>query len=198
MRFFEFWTLVFSSWVERVGIILTILPFIERIARIKAWLSDKPIIDRFLPVLWLIGSICVIWGFYSAWTEERDATDAAKAQNQVLQKRLDELTQPKFELETAGAVIGDSSITNGKEITEHTHVFQTITVLNHGAPSIIRSIKMKAILANGKEYEGTPYVPNQPEFVFHDAPNAPIRFPTSSSLAPSPRATTRTRALIST
>ena len=70
MELWKFITAVFGTWVEKVGIFLTILPFIEKIPRVKQWLSEKPIIDRFVPALWVIGGICVLWGFYAAWAEE--------------------------------------------------------------------------------------------------------------------------------
>ena len=48
MEFKEFLSSVFSSWVEMAAIVLTLLPFIEKIPRVKTWLSDKPLIDRFV------------------------------------------------------------------------------------------------------------------------------------------------------
>jgi len=40
----EFLLAVFGSWIEKVGIVLTIIPFVENIPSIRAWLLDKPIL----------------------------------------------------------------------------------------------------------------------------------------------------------
>lgn len=70
MEFKEFLSSVFSSWVEMAGIVLTLLPFIEKIPRVKTWLSDKPLIDRFVPLIWIVGLSCVLWGVYAAWRDQ--------------------------------------------------------------------------------------------------------------------------------
>jgi hypothetical protein len=69
----EFLQAVVNSWIEKVGIVLTILPFIEKIPRVQEWLKDKPLLERFVPLLWVIGGLCIIWGFYSAWLDQRHA-----------------------------------------------------------------------------------------------------------------------------
>src|SRR5712664_1961656 len=74
MYFIEFLRAVWDTWVEKVGIILTVLAFIEKIPRVKLWLNEKPIIDRFVPVLWAAGGVCIIWGFYSAWRTQYEKT----------------------------------------------------------------------------------------------------------------------------
>jgi hypothetical protein len=37
---------VFSTTVEKVGVVLTILALIEKIPRVRHFLSEKPILDR--------------------------------------------------------------------------------------------------------------------------------------------------------
>jgi hypothetical protein len=131
--FKEFLLAVFNSWVEKVGIILTIIPFIEKIPRVKEWLHDKPLIDRFIPLLWVIGIVCILWGFYSAWDYQRNAAFEAR-------KKLDELTKPKLigEIDQAGSV--------GQAVDEHgrlfinmsdTGIFVFATIKNIGAPSVV-------------------------------------------------------------
>lgn len=72
-----FWT-VLDSWVEKVGIMLTLIPFIERIPQIRSWLTEKPLLDRFVPLLWVIGGACIFWGFYAAWLDQYQARKASK------------------------------------------------------------------------------------------------------------------------
>lgn len=85
MEFWEFTKAVFDGWVEKVGLILTILPFLEKIPIVKGWLQDKPIIDRFNITIWIIGGSCVFWGFYAAWSDQHHA--AIEAQNKLDQLR---------------------------------------------------------------------------------------------------------------
>ncbi len=65
--FAEFISAVFSSWTERVGVVLTILPFLDKLPAIKKWLRGQPILESFRPLLWLVGGVCVFYGFYDAW-----------------------------------------------------------------------------------------------------------------------------------
>lgn len=76
-----FWT-VLDSWVEKVGIMLTLIPFIERIPQIRSWLTEKPLLDRFVPLLWVIGGACIFWGFYAAWLDQYQARKALEARLQ--------------------------------------------------------------------------------------------------------------------
>src|ERR1700731_128913 len=77
--FWDFVAAVFSSWVEKAGIGLTLLPLIEKIPIIKRWLDDRPILERFSPLLWVIGLACIFSGFYSAWSDEHGKVLAQKA-----------------------------------------------------------------------------------------------------------------------
>jgi hypothetical protein len=88
MEFKEFLLAVFGSWVEAVGIILTILPFIEKVPRIKMWLQDKPMLERFAPLLWVVGGACILWGFYGAWREQYRARMAAEQKIEDAKPRL--------------------------------------------------------------------------------------------------------------
>jgi hypothetical protein len=62
-----------SSWVEKVGIVLTILPFIENIPAVSEWLHNKPFLEGHLWFLWLIGGFCIFWGFYEAYKKQYEA-----------------------------------------------------------------------------------------------------------------------------
>ena len=67
----EFASAVLSSWAEKVGIVLTLFLIVERIPRIKARLGDKPLIDRFIPLLWVVAISCVLWGFFAEWKDRK-------------------------------------------------------------------------------------------------------------------------------
>jgi len=95
--FWQFIKEVFDTWAEKVGIILTILPFIEKIPRVRTWLNEKPFIDRFVPLLWVIGGFCIIWGFYAAWKDKNDEVVNLRAR----------LAAPRFE----GRITALSSMT---------------------------------------------------------------------------------------
>ena len=76
----EFLNAVFYTWVEWVGIMLTIIPFIEKIPRIRRWLNEKPLLDRYSPLLWVIGLTFVFYGFFVAWRDQyRRAEQMANA-----------------------------------------------------------------------------------------------------------------------
>src|ERR1700734_314910 len=94
MELKEFLLAVFSSWVERVGIILTVVPFIENIRRIKIWLHDKPILENFKWLLWVFGGLCIFWGFYSAWLDQRNSVTSVQKQKDELQIKFDALATP--------------------------------------------------------------------------------------------------------
>jgi hypothetical protein len=77
-EFKEFLAAVIGSWVETVGIVLTILFFVERLPPIRTRLQQRPLIDRFAPLLWIVGVFCISWGFYSAWLNEHRSAQALR------------------------------------------------------------------------------------------------------------------------
>lgn len=68
----------FSTWMEKVGIVLTVLPFIETIPAVSAWLHGKPFIEDHLWFLWLVGGFCIVWGFYEAYRKQFEAREKAE------------------------------------------------------------------------------------------------------------------------
>ncbi len=126
----EFLVAVFSNWVEAVGIILAVLPFIEKLPRVKAWLQDKPFLERYAWLLWIVGGFCIVYGFYSAWFEQRIAATEA-------QKKFDELSKPKLSIEILEIIQGD--IEGLPEEKRGLRVFFQVSIKNLGAPSIADS-----------------------------------------------------------
>src|SRR5258708_23618060 len=121
--FWQFIKEVFDTWAEKVGIILTILPFIEKIPRVRTWLQEKPILDRFVPLLWVVGIACMVGGFYSAWDDQHRAAMRANQQ-------LESLSKPELTGLINQVVIGDDPGEVGCQF------FFDIAVKNSGAPSI--------------------------------------------------------------
>jgi hypothetical protein len=127
---------------------------------------------------------------YLVYKKERDSAQQivtqlesrARDAEQKLAVEMDK-SQPKFEIGWATAILGNDTLTNKTTgATEHhTHVFLPVTVLNHGAPSIIRNLRMAVALKDGRSFEGYPFLPNQKELVFN-LPDGPIKFSTESSL----------------
>jgi hypothetical protein len=138
---------VFNGWVEIVGIILTILPFVEKIPRIKLWLQDKPFLERFSWLLWLIGGACMFWGFYSAWKEEHHQAIRAE-------QKLEELTQPKLVGTMNQWVAGTTPELNGMQ------VFVELSIKNTGAPSIAQSFRMRIKAGDYDDTENATYIPD--------------------------------------
>lgn len=141
MEFKEFISAVFDTWVEKVGIILTLAPFIEKIPRVRKWLSEKPLIDRFVPLLWGIGCTCIVWGFYGAWLNEHHARIAA-------QTRLDVLTKPNL----SGTFVEMFSAKTG-EHKQDCLASIVVQLENLGAPTALEESKF-TVTRESKSHEG--------------------------------------------
>ena len=68
---------------------LTFFAFIEKVPRVRNWLHDRPLLDRFVPFLYWAGAFFLVWGFYAAWSEQRAARNLAE-------EKLEVLTRPNF------------------------------------------------------------------------------------------------------
>ena len=148
MELKEFLLAVFSSWVERVGIILTVVPFIENIRRIKIWLHDKPILENFKWLLWVFGGLCIFWGFYSAWLDQRNSVTSVQKQKDELQIKFDALATPIL-----SGTVDTLSIAPGKTAKE-TVVTLWLTIRNRGAQTIAEDFTLKIASPKGDVAEG--------------------------------------------
>jgi len=126
----EFLKAAFATWVEKVGIILAIIPFIEKIPRVRAWLNEKALLDRFVPLLWVVGAFCIVWGFYVAWKDQYNARVQAE-------KKLEGLTRPKLIGVMDQLVAGNTPELGGIQ------VFVVVSIKNDGAPSIAQAFQMR-------------------------------------------------------
>ena len=89
--------------------------------------------------------------------------------------------RPIFEVTCGTSIMGNDTLTDGKTTEYHTHVFLPVTVLNHGAPSIIRNLRFTATLKDGRAFEGFHFIPTQKELVFN-MPDGHLAFLTTDSL----------------
>jgi hypothetical protein len=133
--FTEFLRSLLGTWVEKVGIVLTIIPFIEKIPRVRRRLEEKPLLDRFVSLLWVIGAICIFWGFFAAWSEQYEKRQAAE-------QALGDLTKTQFSCQIDQAFTPrhvDSSFPKSL-------VIMVVFVKNIGAPSSAEGYTLKAEL----------------------------------------------------
>jgi len=79
----QFLSAVFSTAVELVGIVLTLLTFIENIPSIKKWLKEKSFLAFFPRLLRVIGIFCMVAGFYVAWHKEHSKVVALMSEPKV-------------------------------------------------------------------------------------------------------------------
>lgn len=142
----EFLAAVFSSWVEKVGIMLTVLPFVEKVPFVRRRLKDRPILERFAPLIWVIGGVCIFYGFYNAWQSERQIGVDAKNETAILQRKLDNLTVPALRGEIKAVFLAPAGPKNSDTL-----VVSVVRIYNNGAPSIADVTGMKLRLTNGKE-----------------------------------------------
>ena len=104
-----------------MGIILTVLPFIEKLPRVKKWLQIKAaFVDR---LILTVGIACIVWGFYAAWHTERDKRIAAET-------KLAELTTPKLSARVNFYLRGYSPEINSVQ------VWLNVAIKNDGSPSV--------------------------------------------------------------
>lgn len=138
----EFLSEVFASWVEWVGIVLTIFALVEKVPRVKEWLHDKPLIERFVPLIWVVAIFCVGYGFYAAWHNQFKRAEQAEGQ-------VKSLTSADITGDIELGVIGQQGIGS--------HAALVIEVRNSGAPSGIpaSSWRLTAIDPSGGRHTGS-------------------------------------------
>jgi hypothetical protein len=136
-EFPEFFGAVFNQTIERVGIVLTILPFVEKIPAVRRWLKDKTILERFVPLLWVIGLLCVVYGFFGAWQDERKIVvnrdgQITERDGQItqLKSQIDDLKNPKFFISAPQSAFAYT------DKTRLTSVWLLVGISNSGAASI--------------------------------------------------------------
>ncbi len=175
-----------------IGLILFAAARSKKDAQSKAW-------ERFLLIVAPAGLIAILLFVYNlcrspllVYRAQQGAVQQAEARVKQVESEKKEIatnleqekdkSQPKFELGWGTSIIGNDVVVRGNHKERHTHIFLPVTVLNHGAPSIIRGLRVTAKLKDGRELEGSAFIPSQPEFVFH-MPDESLKFSTSASLA---------------
>jgi hypothetical protein len=98
----------------------------------------------------------------------------------ALHEQIDALTKPDFELSRGSFVISNMVETHGDVTRKHAIVFVPLSILNHGAPSVIAGWTMKATLTDGTQVTGDPFGIHQP--LIFPRKDGPITFSTDQSL----------------
>ncbi len=168
-----------------IGVILFAVARNKKDAQSKAW-------ERFLLIVAPAGLIAILlFGFnlcrspLLVYRAQQGAVQQAEARVKQVEaekkviatdlEREKDKSQPKFELGWGTSIIGNDVVVRGNHKERHTHIFLPVTVLNHGAPSIIKGLRVTAKLKDGRELEGSAFIPSQPEFVFHMPDGPPAR-----------------------
>jgi hypothetical protein len=146
MDFWSFVKAVFDTWAEKVGIILTFIPFLEKVPRVKKWLGEKPILERFAPLLWFIGGVCIIWGFYSAWKDQKAEVQKAKTETAQVQTSLDALNKPIL-----SAPVSMISVAPSRQHKENSLVTVLCHFRNAGAATTLENFNI-TVLKGPKEF----------------------------------------------
>jgi hypothetical protein len=134
---------VFSTTVEKVGVVLTILALIEKIPRVRHFLSEKPILDRFVPLIWVAAIACLLYGFFVVWRDEYRLTLNRDAEISVKDAELAKLRKPII-----GGDIGN--VTFGSIDASSETVIIEAKITNTGAPTAIDNLAAAITLRSGK------------------------------------------------
>ena len=134
-------------------------------------------------------ALVFLWRFvnkpYEHWKAENDRTELLSQQKKSVEDELEkerDRSKPKFEISTGTLVISDAVITYPYAKEKHASVTIPVTVVNRGAPSVIRQIKLIAELTDGTKIDGgDPFVPTMQELTIH-GPKGPLHYPVSASL----------------
>jgi len=137
---------VFSATVEQVGIVLTLLALVEKIPRVRHFLSEKPILDRFVPLIWVVAISCMLYGFFIVWRNQYEAAQTAERRRAEAEDR----SKPKFLTDkldqwAIGDMPGDSNSTS---------LVIWMHIANDGAPSIINRFELTVELPDGRKIIG--------------------------------------------
>jgi hypothetical protein len=120
------------------------------------WLTKKSISYR---IAWAAISIFLLVGCFMAWRDQYHGALIATQETQTVQKKLDELSQPKFDLFWAPPVIGEGLESERGHRYHFCDLYLQVSVLNNGAPSVIRDCKGFLRLKDGTQLEGLLWEP---------------------------------------
>lgn len=118
---------------------------------------------------------------FSAWQEKSEEVEKTKREVTALNKQLEQLSQPKFEIEVASAAIGEGYEVEHGQRENFADLYVQVSVLNHGAPSVINGCKVILHLLDGSELESIPFEPRKAS-IHVQGPRGLDLLPTSPSL----------------
>lgn len=111
------------------------------------------------------------------WWQQRQAI--AKLQSDLEVEKAK--NSPDFEISNATVVVSNAVLDYGPQKEQGTIILIPTTVINHGAPSIVKSVRLFVKFGDGTELEGLAYSPRQAYLNFQ-GPKGPVSVSTSSSL----------------
>jgi hypothetical protein len=104
---------VLGTWQAYMtgGIVIALLGVYERVT--KKTISLRTFIIGVFAFL--------LVAFFLAWRDQYHGVITAKTETEKAQKKLEELTQPKFELAWGSFILGNDTMVRGHHIEKHTH-----------------------------------------------------------------------------
>jgi len=128
-------------------------------------------------LLWNCVRIAFVVSMGIIWWQQRQAIAKLQSDLEIAKAK----NSPDFELSTATTMISDGVLDYGPQQEKATLILIPTTVINHGAPSIVRKVRLSVRFGDGTEVEGLAYSPRQ-QFLNFPGPKGPITIPMSSSL----------------
>jgi hypothetical protein len=145
--------------------------------------KDKPMPRA---IGFILAGAFLLMAFFKAWREQKQTVAQRDLQITMFQKQIDSLTKPDFEL-TAGTFVISTlkrhwptgKGATGKRTDEV--IFVPLSILNHGAPSVVSKFRMSVSFQGGETVQGIPLV--MADSIVLPPPNsAPITFTPDQSL----------------
>jgi len=111
--------------------------------------------------------------FFNAWrVQHREVIS--------LNSQIDLLSKPNFEISQGSFITCDMQLSFSSGLKTYPSVFATLSILNHGAPSVAINWRMTATFPDGSKKLGRAYNPTAP--LNFDFGKGPLSFPPDQSL----------------
>lgn len=129
------------------------------------------------PLFWHCVIIAFIVSMGIIWWQQSKVIETLTSELRIERAK----NTPNFEIAHGTVVISDAVLDYGPQKEGATTVLLPTTVINHGAPSIVKTICLYFENIDGKQLSGQAYMPHQEQLKFQ-GPKGPISIPTASSL----------------
>lgn len=145
MDFSGFFSALADSWVSLMSGIASVVLAVIGVLYGYVWKRDLP-----ARALWIAALICFLVASVKVWTAEHRARLEKEAE-------LAKLTKPDFEINHGPVTTSDIERGAGGLVLKHAAVSFFAYVLNHGAPSVIKTMQLTASLPDGTVVIGIPF-----------------------------------------